>query len=52
MGSKNFGITNLGGQKFWTSQKFRLPTSIIFVIFWNGGKNSLDYLEKKYVNIG
>ena len=24
---------------------------IIFVIFWTGGKNSLDYLEKKFGNI-
>ena len=30
---------------------FRFPTSIIFVIFWTGGKNSLDYLEKMYGNI-
>ena len=50
-GGKNFGGTNLGGYKFWTSQKFRLPTTIIFAIFWTGGKNSLDCLEKKYGNI-
>ena len=24
----------------------------ISVIFWNGGKNSPDYLKKKYGNIG
>ena len=36
-----------GGVEFWTSQKFRFPTIIIFVIFWTGGKNSLYYLEKK-----
>ena len=53
MGGKNFEDTNLGGGvKFWTSQMFRSPTIIIFVIFWSGGKNSLDYLEKKYGNIG
>ena len=40
------------GYKFWTSQKFRFPTIIMFVIFWTGGKNSLDCLEKKYGNIG
>ena len=40
-----------GGGKFWTSQKFRFPT-IMFVIFWTGGKNSPDHLEKKYGNIG
>ena len=33
-------------------QLSRFPTIIIFVIFWTGGKNSLDYLEKKYGNIG
>ena len=32
--------------------KFRFPTIIIFVIFWTGGKNSLDCLEKRYANIG
>ena len=42
-GSKNFGRT---------SQKFRFSTIIILVIFCTGGKNSLDYLEKKYGNIG
>ena len=31
---------------------FRFSTIIIFVIFWTGGNNSLDYLEKKYGNIG
>ena len=51
-GGENFGGTNLGGYKFWTSQKFRFSTIIIFVIFWTGGKNSLDYIEKKYGNIG
>ena len=51
-GVNNFGGTNLGGYKFWTSQKFRFSIIIIFVIFWTGGKNSLDYLEKKYGNIG
>ena len=35
-----------------TSQKLRFPTIIIFVIFCTGGKSSLDYLEKKYGNIG
>ena len=45
-GVKNFGGTNFG------PQKFRFSTIIIFVIFWTGGKNSLDYLEKKYGNIG
>ena len=52
MGVKNFGGTNLGWYKFLTSQKFRFPTIIIFVIFWTGGKNSPDCLEKKYGNIG
>ena len=46
------GGGNFGGQKFWTSQKFRFPTIIIFVIFWTRGTNSLDCLEKKYGNIG
>ena len=41
-----------GGGRFWTSQKFGFPTIITFVIFWTGSKNSLDYLEKKYGNIG
>ena len=41
-----------GGKKIWTSQKFRFPTIIIFVIFWTGGKNSSDNLENKYGNIG
>ena len=50
-GGKTFGGTNLGGKKFWTSQNFRFPIIIIFVIFWTGGKNSLDCLEKKYGNI-
>ena len=40
------------GGKYWTSRKFSFPTVIIFVIFWTEGKNSLDYLEKKYGNIG
>ena len=31
---------------------FRFPTIIISVIFWTVGKNSLDYLKKKYGNIG
>ena len=51
-----WGVKILGykfrGVKIWTSQKFRFPTIIIFVIFWTGGKNSLDCLEKKYGNIG
>ena len=47
MGGKYFE-----GKKFWTSQKFRFSTIIIFVIFWTGAKNSSDYLEKKYDNIG
>ena len=38
-GVKNFGGTNLRGKKFWTSQKFRFSTIIIFVIFWTGGEN-------------
>ena len=41
-----------GGYEFWISRKFRFPTIIISVIFWTGGKNSLDCLEKKYGNIG
>ena len=41
-----------GGCKNFGPQKFTFPTIIIFVIFWKGGKNSLDYLEKKYGNIG
>ena len=51
-GGKNLGGTNLGGYKVWTSQKFRFPTIIIFVIFWTGGKSSPDCFEKKYGNIG
>ena len=50
-GGKNFGGTNLGGNLL-TSQKFRFPIIIMFLIFWTGGKNSLDYLKKKYGNIG
>ena len=46
------GGKNLGGYKFWTSQKFTFPTIIIFVVFWTGGKNSPDCLEKKYGNMG
>ena len=52
----------MGGSKFWGYKfkgvkildlsKVRFSTIIIFVIFWIGGKNSLDYLEKKYGNIG
>ena len=41
-----------GGEGFWTSKRFRFPIIIIFVIFWTGSKNLLDYLEKKYGNIG
>ena len=37
-GGKNFGGTNLGGYKFWTSQKFRFSTIIISVIFGLGVK--------------
>ena len=48
---KNLGV-QFRGYKFWTSQKFRFQTIITFVIFWTGGKNLLDYLEKKYGNIG
>ena len=51
MGGKNFGGTKLGGKNFGP-QKFRFSTIIVFVIFWTGSKNSLDYLEKKYGNIG
>ena len=51
-GVKILGVQICGGEKFWTSQKFRFPSIIIFLIFWSGGKNSLDYLEKKYGNIG
>ena len=40
-----------GGKEFWTFQKLRFSTSIIFLIFWTGGKNSSDYLEKTYGNI-
>ena len=39
------GIKNLD------PSKFRFSTITISVIFWTGGKNSLDYLEKKYGNI-
>ena len=38
MGGENFGGTDLRGQKFWTSQKFKFPAIIIFVVFWTGGK--------------
>ena len=41
-----------GGLKILHLSKVRFPTIIIFVIFWTGGKNSLDYLEKRYGNIG
>ena len=44
------GVKILGVQ-ILDPQKFRFPTIIIFVIFWTGGKNSLDCLEKKYGNI-
>ena len=47
---KNFGGINLGGDKNFSTVRF--PTIIILVIFWTGGKNSLDCLEKKYGNIG
>ena len=50
MGVQILGL-QIQGVKVWTSQKFRFPTIIIFVILWLGGKNSLDYLEKKYGNI-
>ena len=52
MGVKSLGRYKFREVKFWTSQKFRFPTVIIFVIFWTGGKNSLYYLEKKYGDIG
>ena len=42
----------MGEGGFRNSQKFKVPTIIIFVIFWTGGKSSLDYLAKKYGNIG
>ena len=42
--SRRWGILDLS--------KFSFQTIIIFVIFWTGGKNSLDYPEKKYGNIG
>ena len=45
------GVQIEWGHKFWTSKKSRFPTIIIFLIFWIGGRNSLDYLEKKYGNI-
>ena len=40
------------GVKILDLSKVRFPTIIIFVIFWTGGKNSPDCLEKKYGNIG
>ena len=53
MGVKILGVQFFfWGGGFWTSQKFRFPTIIIFVIFWTRGKDLLDYLEKKYSNIG
>ena len=39
------------GVKILDFSKVRFPTIIILVIFWTGGKNSSDYLEKKYGNI-
>ena len=51
LGYKFWGYKFRGVQIFDLS-KFRFPTIIIFVIFWTGSKNSLDYLEKKYGNIG
>ena len=39
----------MGVKKFWTSQKFRFSTIIIFVIFWTRGEDSLDHLERSMV---
>ena len=50
-GGKYFGGTNLGGTNFGPLKSLGFPTITIFVIFWTGGKNSLDCLEKKYGNI-
>ena len=52
MGGGGILRVQIWGEGFWTSQKFRFPTIIMFVIFWTGGKNSSDYIEKKYGNIG
>ena len=40
----------MGGKNFGPLKSF--PTIIIFVIFWTGGKNLPDCLEKKCGNIG
>ena len=50
-GLKNFGGANLGGG-LKISDLSSQVSNIIFPIFWTEGKNSLDYLEKKYGNIG
>ena len=52
MGGKNFGGINLGGKNFGPLKSLGFQQFIMFVIFWTGGKNSLDCLEKKYGNIG
>ena len=51
-GGKNLGVQIFGGKNIGPLEKCRFPTTIIFVIFWTGGENSLDYLEKKCGNIG
>ena len=37
------------GYKFWTSQKFRFPAIITFVIFWTGGKIHQIVLKRSMV---
>ena len=38
-----------GGGGVKSLEECRFPT---IIIFWTGGKNSLDYLQKKHGNIG
>ena len=51
-GGKNFGGTNLGGKNFGPLKSLGFQQLSYFYYFGLGGKNSLDYLEKKYGNIG
>ena len=48
-GVKIWGYKLGGGYKFWTSQKFRFPTIIIFVIFWTEGKIHQIALKRSMV---
>ena len=50
-GLKILGI-QFKGVNILDLSKFKFPAIIIFLVFWTGGKNSLDYLERKYGAIG